>query len=96
MCTQKKNHEKQIKKKEIFVYSKYFLYLCTVFYKLRVKCLRTAHTAPIANELPLLPYGGGIRIPRLRSHIVSNPQANATLSQAVPVIRGCRLRVYNC
>ena len=37
---------------------------------------------------------GGIRIPRLRSHIVSNPQTNATLSQAVPVIRGCRLRVY--
>lgn len=41
-------------------------------------------------------WGGSIRIPRLRSHIVSNPQANATLSQAVPVIRGCRLRVYNC
>ena len=38
--------------------------------------------------------GGGIRTPRLRSHIVSNPQTNATLSQAVPVIRGCRLRVY--
>ena len=30
MCTQKKNHEKRIKKKEIFVYSKYFLYLCAV------------------------------------------------------------------
>ena len=30
MCTQKKNHEKRIKKKEIFVYSKYLLYLCTV------------------------------------------------------------------
>ena len=29
MCTQK-NHEKRIKKKEIFVYSKYFLYLCAV------------------------------------------------------------------
>ena len=30
MCTQKKNHEKRIKKKEIFVYSKYLLYLCAV------------------------------------------------------------------
>ena len=33
--------------------------------------------ALIANELPLLPYGRGVRI-----------------SQAVPAIRGCRLRVY--
>ena len=30
MCTQKKNHEKRIKKKEIFVYSNFFLYLCAV------------------------------------------------------------------
>ena len=30
MCTQKKNHEKRIKKKEIFAYVGFFLYLCTV------------------------------------------------------------------
>ena len=29
MCTQKKNHKKRIKKKEILVYFKYLLYLCT-------------------------------------------------------------------
>lgn len=61
-------------------------YFCKVFLhiaKLGFICLRTSYTTLIANELPLLPYGG-IRIPRLRSHIVSNPQTNATLSQAVP------------
>ena len=47
----------------------------------------------IAYESPLLSYGG-IRILRLRSHVVSTPQTNATLSQAVPAICGCRLRVY--
>ena len=30
----------------------------------------------------------------LRSHTVSNPQTNATLSQAMPATGGCRLRVY--
>ena len=69
------------------------LYIFLHIAKLGFICLRTAHTALIANEIPLLPYGG-IRIPRLRSHTVSNPQTNATLSQAVPAIRGCRLRVY--
>ena len=51
-----------------------------------------------ANSIRITPavIRGGIRILRLRSHIVSNPQTNATLSQAVPAIRGCRLRVYNC
>ena len=28
------------------------------------------------------------------AHSQRNTSANATLSQAVPVIRGCRLRVY--
>ena len=31
MYAKKKNHEKRIKKKEIFVYSKYLLYLCAVY-----------------------------------------------------------------
>ena len=48
--------------------------------------------ALIANELPLLPYGGVFAY--LRSHTVSTPQTNATLSQAVPAIRWCRLRLY--
>ena len=57
--------------------------------------LTHVHTALVANEIPLLLYEG-IRIPRLRSHAVSTPQTNATLSQAVPATGGCRLRVYNC
>ncbi len=56
--------------------------------------LTHVHTALVANELPLLLYGGGIRIPRLRSHAVSTPQTNSMLSQAVPAISGCRLCVY--
>ena len=56
-------------------------------------CTYGTHSLRIASAAI---RGGGIRTPRLRSHIVSNPQTNATLSQAVPVIRGCRLRVYNC
>ena len=30
MCTQKQNHEKRIKTKEIFAYVGFFLYLCAV------------------------------------------------------------------
>jgi len=71
-------------------FAKFFLHIA----KFGFICLRTVHTALIANELPLLPYGRGVRTPCFRSHTVSTPQTNATLSQAVPAIRGCRLRVY--
>ena len=55
-------------------------------------CTYGAHSQRITSAA----IWGGIRIPRLRRPIVSTPQTNATLSQAVPVIHGCRLRVYNC
>ena len=54
--------------------------------------LTHVHTALVANEIPLLLYEG-IRIPRLRSHIVSTPtdQRNAITGGArnrrVPLAR---------
>ena len=47
MCTQKKNHEKRIKKKEIFAYVGFFLYLCTVIQFVR-KSLTQAGTEYIS------------------------------------------------
>ena len=56
-------------------------------------CTYGAHSQRI-TPAAICGVGRDIRTLRLRSHTVSTPQTNATLSQAVPAIRGCRLRVY--